>query len=205
MICPACGHQAHAENACEKCAMNKWTCTPSKSKRGRRSDLHLLEAVPSHTAAYLAGIFDGEGCVYITVRARRYLELHVTIASTTMPFLRALHAEAGSPGTVSFRARNGTRGKKPIGAWHMAGKTAAVFLAVVRPWVRMKRENITTALEFYALRYPGGGGRTMPFSHATAQMALATQLRVLNALTGRSKPFKYNPLLAHPDYAKQPN
>ena len=131
----------------------------------------------------------------IAARARRYWELHVTIASTAVAFLKAVHAEAGSPGSVTFRPRSGALGKKPIGAWHMAGRTAAVFLETIRPWIRMKRDNVTTALQFYAVRSRGGGKHEMSFLQVLHQTLLAQRLRKENAASGRSKPIKYNPLV----------
>lgn len=151
----------------------------------------ILAKLPVHTAAYLAGLFDGEGCVTIGQAVgpkHTYWVLTVKIINTGIDFMRALYIETGSPGSfyidrVRLRQEHRkVRATKPCAAWSMTRRTAAEFLLAIRPWVRLKRDCVETALYFWAIC----GGR--PKQNLIGQGVLAYKLRQQNKTAGRARP-----------------
>lgn len=102
--------------------------------------------------AYLAGLFDGEGCVSL-VRVkdeRAYREfwsnfesdtytpvLKVVLASTTRSIVYYLKELFG--GSISCRSSNGTN-RKPLYSWCIVSSAAIDFLNSILPYLRIKKE-----------------------------------------------------------------
>lgn len=100
------------------------------------------------TPEYLAGFFDGEGCINITVHGKiRQVVLRIYIANTNEAILREIQATFG--GYVHIRAKANKCGWKPFGRIIWQGSTATRrLLKITGPHLRLKRRQLELALEF---------------------------------------------------------
>lgn len=111
--------------------------------------------------AYMAGLFDGEGCVLITRDHRAShpksgpcYTLRCDIANTDRRPLDWLHQKFGGD------IRRQTQGKKkPVYYWRSGAQIARRFLEWVRPWLIIKALQVDLALEFLANRILRSTGR----------------------------------------------
>ncbi len=103
--------------------------------------------------SYTAGLFDGEGCVYIGLRSG-YHTLSVSITNTDKPVLDWTASMFG--GTVRCRSNGKYR---PVFVWDMAGPGAAVFLSTISPWLRIKAQQAWMAREYDVQRDNSYGTR----------------------------------------------
>lgn len=136
------------------------------------SDGHRRESFPTLTstqAAYLAGLFDGEGSVSI-VRSGKTWGMHVSIGSSAEDgFLRVLYDECSCPG--SFCQPTRTPDRRPRVVWAMAGRAAAWFLTSTLPWLRLKNHQAEIALDMHEqLRRIRGGAVITPREHANREL-----------------------------------
>lgn len=111
--------------------------------------------VTNEDAAYLAGLFDGDGSVCILHFWRshdktkpRTHELYVNIANTNHEVMEWVKARIGV-GTVHKKRCAGYAGaRKDIWYWEARCRSAETFLRIVQPFVRIKRAHIEEALIF---------------------------------------------------------
>lgn len=113
--------------------------------------------------AYIAGFFDGEGCVGVYNRngakngPQRYFVLCVSIAQAGddgRVLLLELKTKYG--GSVSSKKTSG--GTKVMWQWYTSADKAAAFLRDIQPHLRLKSEQVAVALEFQALVGKGAEG-----------------------------------------------
>lgn len=116
--------------------------------------------------AYLAGLFDGEGCIYITApplnqRDTKY-QLLVHISNNYRPIIDELHERYG--GTIQ---RVVTARKNVNFTLHFRSRKAAELLRLMLPYLRIKKEQAVLALEFqeHMSLFPRG---THPLPEGTA-------------------------------------
>ena len=97
---------------------------------------------------YVAGFFDGEGCVNITVRGKaRQVALRVMIVNTEPMILALLHAQYG--GQLPGPRQAGEEHWKPFRQLVLTGRKAIGFLEHIEPFVILKKPQIELALEFW--------------------------------------------------------
>jgi hypothetical protein len=103
------------------------------------------------SAAYDAGLFDGEG--WISPYRKRGIQQNVFVglASTHYPSVAALLARYG--GSVCQRKRTVLR-RKDVWTWTVTGRRAAAFLVIVRPYLVIKLSLAADAIAFLRLRFP---------------------------------------------------
>ena len=91
---------------------------------------------------WLAGFFDGEGCIYLQCDKRKLavFGLQVSITQNDEPILKEIQSEFG--GTV-YR-HSGRRCYR----WRITSAPALSFLKAVQPYVRIKKEQVDLAIEF---------------------------------------------------------
>lgn len=89
--------------------------------------------------AYIAGLFDGEGSLYIT----ETLQVRLSITNTYRPVLDALAREFG--GTVTKCANNGTR-KRNCFVWQLCDERMSVLLETIQPFLVIKSGHASIAL-----------------------------------------------------------
>ena len=136
---------------------------------------------------YLAGFFDGEGCIAINVvRKKNYINrvasgsvfttyrLHVRLASTDYEALEWLLELVGGAiydhyGKGDFSKRGN---RKAAWVWHLGGPQARPFLEMLSPLCRIKKRQIALALDFLNLGRACAPEQREEFYH---------QFRALNA------------------------
>lgn len=93
--------------------------------------------------AYIAGFFDGEGCVTWQKTKRKsgkiYKLLRVDIGQVDRSFLD--YCEENFGGYVSTRAKNKHRSKQENYQWTVTGNTALLFLLQIIPYLRQKQQH----------------------------------------------------------------
>jgi hypothetical protein len=103
-------------------------------------------------AAYLAGLFDGEGCVHIMHDQQRvyYYQLVVTVANTHKPTIDRLKEVFG--GVIQEQER-----AKTCYVLALRSLKARAFLEAVYPYLRIKRSQADLALAFQTHMSSRGG------------------------------------------------
>lgn len=98
---------------------------------------------------YIAGIVDGEGCIYMSKRVRNkraeYI-VNVSVGNTYKPLLDSM--EKQFRGHVG-KAHKGTNA--PVYYWRATGKTAYEFLQSIQKYSTIKRKQIDLAIEAYQI------------------------------------------------------
>jgi hypothetical protein len=103
--------------------------------------------------AYVAGLFDGDGCIYIKKNLPSALrrmknpgyEIAVAIANTYPPILKELKNWFG--GTIKKTKRKKDN-HSILYQWGLTSKSALPFLRMVYPYLRIKKEQVMWALLF---------------------------------------------------------
>jgi hypothetical protein len=98
------------------------------------------------TPAYAAGLFDGEGCVYVNVnkRSRHYAPTaSIGMSDRALPVLTAM---AEAHGGKVRRFRPATKKWAAAYVWRVDGRTAANFLRLVLPHLEVKAEQARLAI-----------------------------------------------------------
>lgn len=112
----------------------------------RAKDLSITEA------AYIAGIVDGEGFVFLELY-RRGVHLRLGVANTDKPLLEWL-TEVTGVGNVNG-GKAATERHKAGWTWVCASEAAETVLQQIRPYMRIKAERVDFALACQArLRIP---------------------------------------------------
>lgn len=178
-VCTGCGNQYLAttkffrarERGRYGVSARCLTCERAEDKRRARKKRQTDGSIPRLSAekigqfwngqsepliGYLAGLIDGEGCIYIgrtyakaiTGRkpdSRQYLFLSVSITSTTLPLMLWLKDNFGG----SFRSKRVRKqGWKECYGWRLMSQQAAGLLRRVLPYLIIKKEQAEVALEF---------------------------------------------------------
>lgn len=126
---------------------------------------------------YLAGLFDGEGCV-TTQRGREgsppAIVVKLGVVQRAIP--EALKAQFGG----YITCQNGKNGRRLLHAWRARGHAAARFLTTVLPWLRIKRRAALLGLDHLVLVSQPRGIR-MQGRSLRPEIRLA-RLRIMNDL-----------------------
>lgn len=115
--------------------------------------LSVLEYVEETTLAYLAGFFDGEGC--ITCNGTSNLP-YAKISHTYYPALQEFQYYFG--GTI--RDFNDKTNVKPSWVWVVCGDNAKTLLSALLPHLREKKQQAKIALKLLDTRLVKGTKRT---------------------------------------------
>ncbi len=104
------------------------------------------------TPEYLAGFFDGEGCVNITVSGKhRRAVVRVAIINTNVPMLEGIQRQYG--GRVhKGRVRAKTPHWKPFCHVVWTGRQAEELLLTIRPYLILKAAQADLALELFQFK-----------------------------------------------------
>lgn len=112
--------------------------------------------------AWTAGFFDGEGCVYIRkMKGKGYkdgvrYDLVCSISQRRPEELQHLKQVYG--GNVSYYKSNGTN--RSWWKWCIVSNEAVVFLEDIKPFVRIKRQEIDLALIYQSGKGKAGKNLT---------------------------------------------
>ena len=114
------------------------------------------------TPQYIAGFFDGEGCVNIRRQKMRYYQCQVIMPQCDLSILEEMRNLTGGLGRLHESKKQPTENNRAsrIWTWNMQGPMVEEFLRLIYPWVRVKRDEVELALEFFEhKRYVGQGGK----------------------------------------------
>jgi hypothetical protein len=105
--------------------------------------------------AYLAGIIDGEGCVGLGVRLKKYITPTLQITNTDERLMLWLVEHCG--GKVYPRLAEGRPTRKPSWLWSVAGQKARTVIETAQPYLVLKAAQAEIVLRAYAKngRRPG--------------------------------------------------
>ena len=125
------------------------------------------------TAEYLAGLFDGEGCVDIVNRTRGYL-LRVKITNTHRPALSKIQrAFGGSILPVAGPSR--PAGYRALFDLTYRGAAAAGVLAIMAPHLIIKARQASIAAKFF--KFNSGTKRALRCEKAPVQVGRFVHMR----------------------------
>lgn len=110
---------------------------------------------------YVAGLFDGEGWITVSVLpitslgsnnryAREHIryQLFVGISMTHYPIIEALHKQFGGMFTRCSTAKRVNPNHRITYTWRVASRKAGHFLPLIAPHLVVKREEAEIAMEF---------------------------------------------------------
>jgi len=147
-----------------------------------------LSELRATEAAYLAGLFDGEGSVCILKREqgeRVYHWLQISIGNTDKPVLAWVRDTFG--GHLSDNAQRHTSMNLRAWRWRADCGKAAEVLEIMLPYLRIKREHTRLAIEFQA-RFSGQrGGQQTPVTQEVIEWREEQRAR-LSAMNLRHRP-----------------
>ena len=117
--------------------------------------------------AYIAGLFDGEGCVRVDKQkssARRKqvnpsYTLECSLASSNHAIVEFLRQAFG--GGIYFSTGRG--GRKDIWNWQISSRKAQAFLRIILPYLRIKKSEVEEAILFQ--EYVSKTGKTWNRNH----------------------------------------
>lgn len=138
--------------------------------------------------AYLAGFFDGEGCIHIGKHQSKdtptpIYNLYVVIAQTNRAIIDEMLEMIGLGSIhVYKRTFEKNRSDNTSYALHLSGRHAADFLAEIKDYIRLKKFQTEVALEFHATRdfrkYHHGRGSKVPPDVIAKREQLAQMLKL---------------------------
>lgn len=111
--------------------------------------------------AYIAGFFDGEGCVTVN---GAYLTPEVSACNTDLRPLEVIRNALG--GKVYPRSKQ-IEACKVIYGWHVHGKNAAIALAALLPYLIVKKRRALLGVK-------------LAFAKPDDRVDLAVEIRILN-------------------------
>ena len=115
---------------------------------GRAVTLELL-GTNEVEIAYIAGLFDGEGCITMAYSNLNHRTLHCPRASIEMTTLEPLSLIMRIFGGKLRRPQQ-RQNSKPTYMWLLRGKKMELFLRVIHPYLIIKRDKTTLALSYLA-------------------------------------------------------
>ena len=103
---------------------------------------------------YLAGYFDGEGCISVnySIKPERFrgpetaYQIMVSVSNTYKPVLEAIHGKYG--GWLGNNGNHRNPGHRKAYQWRATGRRAAHFLTDIEPYLVEKRGRAIAALFF---------------------------------------------------------
>lgn len=116
--------------------------------------------------AYIAGIIDGEGCIYVKevpTRGRTTIKTVLVVNLTSLNLIRWLQSKTKmgnvNPSTYGINEkRRREKGHKKSRRWEVSGKEFTTLLKAVFPYLRIKGKQAKLALELKDLQAKSNAG-----------------------------------------------
>ncbi len=134
--------------------------------------------------AWLAGIIDGEGGIYIETqhnkkdRATTQFTLRLEVTMTHRVTIERIHTMTNCGNFKSYQPKKQNR--KPYFRWQASSREAAAILRLCLPFLVTKREQAEVALKFAEIASFPTGGRPTPEGILAHRQRLAESLKILN-------------------------
>jgi LAGLIDADG DNA endonuclease family protein len=132
------------------------------------------------TLEWLAGFFDGEGCVSFNTR-KTGATVKVNITQIDLELLAVIAVKFDGNGP--YLKDHNSRVRRPCYEVNWSGKKAGVFLKKIQPYVLRKAPQVQLGIEL-ASTYVGQGN-ALPLETMEKRIQLCEQLRELNSGTVR--------------------
>jgi hypothetical protein len=130
--------------------------------------------------AYIAGLFDGEGCIVVSQNGiDGTMGLRASISNSYKPALDLVAAQYG--GRVCL-AKLGKGHKHTVWSWYISGRDAARFLEALYPYLIIKREQALVALRFQETMKQSSAGQVLPRALVEVREALRRELQELKKI-----------------------
>jgi hypothetical protein len=176
---------ARIEKSCDRCGES--FVTGGYGNRPRRSrfcgvrcaNLWRIRGNPGHApvrqmtpeeAAWMGGLFDGEGCV-VWPRRTNLRSVRLSVTNTSLALLERIKSVTGT-GTIYDRTKSRTSNRhSPIWAWHSYAEFSPDILRQILPWLIVKREAAEVVLGLREATEPPRPQRTLTMM-AAAEMEM---------------------------------
>ncbi len=97
------------------------------------------------TTEYIAGFFDGEGCVIINKSGKRGgYSVRTSVTNTNLEMLKVLQVMFGVGLYITSPPNHRT-----VWSWQLGSKKAAAFLQKIRPYIILKRAQVELGLALW--------------------------------------------------------
>lgn len=106
---------------------------------------------PKVDLSYVAGFFDGEGCVRVARNGGRGFTLSAQITQNEHATSTALFAELKDTFGGSISKQTALRTKLN---WQVTGQNALGFLSAILPYLRLKGDQARVAVDWFSKREP---------------------------------------------------
>jgi hypothetical protein len=158
----------------------------------RRHDLDVDPIVDSHDAAYMAGLIDGEGSVYMVQTTRTSFTIHVAVTNTHMGVIEWCRTTFG--GSLGKVIRKGKQREHhaPGYQWACHCRYALACLRACVPYMKIKREQALLAIDFMdSMRERGyQHGHPVPAEEVERRQAIKAQMSKLNNPHGIKRAYR---------------
>ncbi len=128
--------------------------------------------------AYIAGLIDGEGCIYVTnrkSRGRYTMSAGLNISSTTKNLIEWLHEVTGI-GSITCQKRNQDRWK-PMYKWNVAIVPSANLLSKLETFLKIKQKQANLLIELKDIKSKSSTNFKNEYSR---QLEIFTEMKNLN-------------------------
>lgn len=121
-----------------------------------------IDKVKREDLIYTAGLFDGEASVgiYSYKRKEFYYTMSVRLTNTNLEVLEWLKITFG--GSVNPYKKK--EGRKQAYQWTISSNQALLFLRLIQPFIKIKKEQANLAIEFQSTKRHRNGGVIVPLS-----------------------------------------
>lgn len=170
---------------CRKCR-SAHRSKPIEERFVIHKNRHRLNEVSEVDAAYIAGFFDGEGCVSLGMHNKRsttgrgYHYLRVFVANTNLEVLEWLSKTLGFGHPQPQKKKEGQR---QVWRYMLSGVRAISFLEIVYPYLQVKKNLAEIAFRFSATRKTTFGS-PLRSEAIKERNKLMGELRVVNSPNG---------------------
>lgn len=128
--------------------------------------------------AYVAGLFDGEGCINFTNSNNDVTYLRVLVSNTNYEILKYLQDTFG--GSISELKKASPKWKQGY-QWSLNWAAALAFVDKIRPWLKIKQKQAQVVYAFAELKKVQRKKKISQEKYLEALELLKQQLTTLNA------------------------
>lgn len=140
----------------------------------------MTKRIPPYTneqLAYAAGFFDGEGTVTFLTREHGGGSISASIENTNKEIIDYFKYKFG--GRIYFNSKANINWKNTY-CWAVSGQECIDFLQLVKPWVTIKKEQISLAEFFFINRNTATGKYVLSDNYKKEMLLIKQHFRWLN-------------------------